>query len=100
MQVDHPHRCAAYIAQMLRLMLFGASNLKEDCESLIQPLPELLGPLSDDLKQLKLSLQAELNAPATTQGSAILLARLETLSAQYGHVLSRTSPLLPPPQTC
>ena len=97
MQVDHPHRCAAYIAQMLRLMLFGASNLKEDRESLIQPLPELLGPLSDDLKQQKLSLQAELNAPATTQGSAM---RLETLSAQYGHELSRTSPRLPPPQTC
>ena len=74
---------------MLRLMLFGASNLKEDRESLIQPLPELLGPLYDYLKQTKLALQAELNAPSMPQGSAILLSHMENIANQYRHILPR-----------
>ena len=89
LQLDHPHRCAAYIAQMLRLMLFGASNLKEDHDTLIQPLPELLGPLYDYLKQMKLALQAELNAPAMATGSVILLSHLENIANQYRHILPR-----------
>lgn len=89
--MDHPHRCAAYIAQMLRLMLFGASNLKEDRDTLIQPLPELLGPLYDYLKQMKLALQAELNAPPMATGSVILLSHLENIANQYHHILPRNS---------
>ena len=89
--MDHPHRCAAYIAQMLRLMLFGASNLKEDRDTLIQPLPELLGPLYDYLKQMKLALQAELNAPPMATGSVILRSHLENIANQYQHILPRNS---------
>ena len=74
---------------MLRLMLFGASNLKEDHDTLIQPLPELLGPLYDYLKQMKLALQAELNAPAMATGSVILLSHLENIANQYRHILPR-----------
>ena len=78
---------------MLRLMLFGASNLKEDRDNLIQPLPELLGPLYDYLKQTKLALQAELNAPPTATGSMILLSHLENMANQYHHILPRSSPV-------
>lgn len=74
---------------MLRLMLFGASNLKEDREALIQPLPELLGPLYDYLKQVKLALQAELNAPSMPCGSVVLLSHLENVSNQYRHIIPR-----------
>ena len=74
---------------MLRLMLFGASNLKEDRDTLIQPLPELLGPLYDYLKQMKLALQAELNAPPMATGS--VLSYLENIANQYQHILPRNS---------
>lgn len=40
-QIDRPHRCAAYIAQILRLMLFGASQLSEDQDASVSALPEV-----------------------------------------------------------
>ena len=39
--IDRPHRCAAYIAQILRLMLFGASQLSEDQDASVSALPEV-----------------------------------------------------------
>lgn len=74
---------------MLRVALFGASNLQSDCTSLVQPLPELLGPLYDYCKQFKLSLQAELNAPPTSRGSATLLSFARSIDEQIEDIASR-----------
>lgn len=75
---------------MLRVALFGASNLHADQTSLVQPLPELLGPLYDYAKQFKLALQAELNAPAVPAGSATLLSFARSLDAQIADIADRT----------
>ena len=74
---------------MLRVALFGASNLQLDCTSLVQPLPELLGPLYDYCKQFKLSLQAELNAPPTSRGSATLLSFARSIDEQIEDIATR-----------
>lgn len=88
--MDHLHRNAAYVAQMLRVSLFGASNLKSDHSELIQPLPELFGPLYDYSKQFKIALQAELNAPATARGSATLLSFARSVDEQIEDITERT----------
>ena len=75
---------------MLRVALFGASNLHADQTWLVQPLPELLGPLYDYAKQFKLALQAELNAPAVPAGSATLLSFARSLDAQIADIADRT----------
>ena len=87
--MDHPHHSAAYVSQMLRLFLFGASNLKKDASDLVEPLPELLAPLYDYVKPFKLALQAELNAPPTSRGSAILLSQVRNIDAQLQDVTNR-----------
>ena len=87
-QIERPHRCAAYVAQMLRLLLFGAT-LKENYDDQIAAIPELVGPLTDIIKKLKLSLQPELNAPCSMKGSALLVSVLHNLSYQYSSIMTR-----------
>lgn len=87
-QINRPHRCAAYVAQMLRLLLFGAT-LKEDFDEHIGAIPELVGPLTDLVKKLKISIQPELNAPSAIKGSTLLVSALNNLSYQYTMIMSR-----------
>ena len=73
---------------MLRLLLFGAT-LKEDFDEHISAIPELVGPLTDLVKKLKISIQPELNAPSAIKGSTLLVSALNNLSYQYTMIMSR-----------
>ena len=78
---------------MLRLLLFGAT-LKENYDDQIAAIPELVGPLTDIIKKLKLSLQPELNAPCSMKGSALLVSVLHNLSYQYSSIMTRMDILI------
>lgn len=48
-----------------------------------------MGPCYDLLKHLKLSLQAELNAPAAREGSAILVSHCVNINYQLQNMMKR-----------
>lgn len=73
---------------MERLLLFGAT-LKENYDEEISAIPELVGPLTDIVKKIKLSIQPELNAPCSIRGSSLLVSVLNNLSYQYRSLMSR-----------
>ena len=77
----------------MRLLLFGAT-LKENFDEQIAAIPELVGPLTDLVKKLKLSIQPELNAPCTIKGSTLLVSALNNLSYQYASIMNRSHGIL------
>ena len=52
----------------------------------------MLGPCYDLLKHLKLSLQAELNAPAMREGSTILVPHCVNINYQLQNMTKREAP--------
>lgn len=82
LDLDRPHRTATAAAQLLRVALFGNANATSALGDDVDCLPDVLGPLSEVLKPLKVALLIETNASPAPASSGVLLDQLAAVQRQ------------------